>query len=67
LTKEAPWKVEDKTKKEKILEISLQNLYDACLKLQVFLPNTCEKILKHFQQRPITKIEPLFPKIKNNQ
>jgi DNA-directed RNA polymerase beta subunit len=67
LTKKAPWKMEDKTKKEKVLEFSLQSLYDACLKLQVFLPSTCEKILNHFEQRPISKIEPLFPKIKNNK
>lgn len=67
LTKEAPWKIEDKVKKEKVLEHSLQNLYDACLKLQAFLPGTCEKILRHFEKRPIEKIEPLFPKIKNNQ
>jgi methionyl-tRNA synthetase len=67
LTKKAPWKIEDKTKKEKVLEFSLQSLYDACLKLQVFLPSTCEKILNHFEQRPISKIEPLFPKIKNNK
>lgn len=65
LTKEAPWKIEDKIKKQKVLEFSLQSLYDACLKLQVFIPSTCEKILKHFEARPIEKIEPLFPKIKN--
>jgi len=65
LTKEAPWKIEDKEKKEKVLESSLQSLYDACLKLQVFLPKTCEKILNHFEKRPIEKIEPLFPKIES--
>jgi methionyl-tRNA synthetase len=66
LTKEAPWKIKDKSKKEKILEISLQSLYDACLKLQVFLPATGDKILNHFEQRPIKKIAPLFPKIKHD-
>ncbi|MFP4514998.1 MAG: methionine--tRNA ligase [Parcubacteria group bacterium] len=66
LSKEAPWKIEDKEKKQKVLELSLQSFYDACLKLQVFLPRTCEKILKHFETRPIEKIDPLFPKIKNN-
>jgi methionyl-tRNA synthetase len=63
LTKEAPWKIEDRDKKEEVLELSLQSLYDACLKLQAFLPKTCEKILNHFEKRPIEKIEPLFPKI----
>ena len=65
LSKEAPWKIEDKEKKKEVLETSLQSLYDACLKLQVFLPKTCQKILSHFEKRPIEKIEPLFPKIKN--
>jgi methionyl-tRNA synthetase len=67
LSKEAPWKIEDKIKKEKVLEFSLQNLYDACLKLQVFLPSSAKKILSHFEQKPITKIEPLFPKIKSDE
>ncbi len=62
LTKEAPWKIEDATEKEAILENAAQKLYDVALALEPFLPETSEKLRNQFEASNITKGEPLFPR-----
>lgn len=63
LTKEQPWKIEDKKQIKKILEPIAQNILNAGVLLEPLLPVIAEKIIGQFSAKKIKKGEPLFPRI----
>lgn len=63
LSREKPWKLEDKNKIKKILEPITQNILDISLMLKPFMPDTADKLIKQFSEKQIRKGEPLFPRI----
>ena len=63
LSKKKPWKLNDKQEIKEILEIISQSIMDIANILDIFMPETSEKIIKHFSQEKIKKISILFPRI----
>jgi len=63
LAEKQPWKKEGQEKIE-ILETAIQSILDIAYSLQIFMPETAEKILKKFQAEKITALEEaLFPRL----
>jgi len=63
ITKEQPWKLEDKDKIKNVLEPIAQNILNVSELLQPFIPEISEKIIKQFSAKQIKKGENLFPRI----
>ena len=58
-----PWKKEGQEKVE-ILEKVLKQILDIAYSVQIFMPQTAEKILNHFQKEKINALEEsLFPRL----
>lgn len=63
LAAEQPWKKEGQ-EKALILEKAIQQILKIAYSLQIFMPETAEKILNHFQKEKITALETaLFPRL----
>jgi methionyl-tRNA synthetase len=62
LSKEQPW---TKTGDEQtaILQNSVTTILSISKKLEIFMPKTAEKISKHFGQKNISALKPLFPRV----
>lgn len=63
LSEKAPWKMEDKDQIKNVLEKVAQDILNIAYFLQIFLPETGEKIINQFNNKQIRKGEPLFPRI----
>ena len=63
LATEQPWKKEGQEKTE-ILDKVIKQILDIAYSLQIFMPETAEKILNHFQKEKINALEEsLFPRL----
>ena len=63
LAAEQPWKKEGQ-EKALILEKAIQQILKIAYSLQIFMPETAEKILNHFQKEKIIALETaLFPRL----
>lgn len=62
INEQQPWKLEG-TKKEKIISVAVDAIRHIAIKLQPFLPETAEKILKQFEGPAIRSETPLFPRL----
>ena len=63
LALEQPWKKEGQ-EKALILEKAIQQILKIAYSLQIFMPETAEKILNHFQKEKITTLKTaLFPRL----
>lgn len=65
LSKEAPWKMSDEELRNKLLSKLSQDYFQIILLLQPFMPETCERIIKHFENEETKKIDILFPRLNN--
>lgn len=63
ITKTKPWSIKDEPALAKCLRPITQNLVDAAVILQIFLPATAEKIINIFQAKKIIKPKALFPRL----
>lgn len=63
IDQKTPWTIKDKNKLKKILQEDIDNLRILAKKLQPFLPETAEKILKQFERPTIQSQSPLFPRL----
>lgn len=63
LTSTAPWKMTDKEEVRQILEPIAQNILNAALLIEPFMPETAKKIILQFSEEQIKKGEGLFPRI----
>ena len=62
MSETTPWKKEGDEQKEILVE-AINRIQLIAYHLQPFMPETTEKILKHFSQSRISAIEPLFPRL----
>ncbi len=63
LSEKQPWKMEDKDEIKKVLEHVAQDILNVVELLQIFMPDTAEKVKKQFSERQVKKGEILFPRI----
>ncbi|MFH1456721.1 MAG: methionine--tRNA ligase [Patescibacteria group bacterium] len=63
ITREQPWKLDDKNKIKDILEPIAQNILNVAELLSPFMPTISEKIINQFLEKQIKKQDPLFPRI----
>lgn len=63
LSDKKPWKLEDKTEIQAVLEPVAQNILNIALLLEPFMPDTSKKIVDQFTQKQIRKGESLFPRL----
>ncbi len=63
ITKNEPWKIKDKEKLQKELNIYSGLLCGIADSLKAYLPETAEKILKNFDGSKVKASAPLFPRI----
>lgn len=62
LSETQPWK-KDGEEQKKILVEAINRILTIAHHLQPFMPNTAQKIIKHFSQSKITALTPLFPRL----
>jgi len=62
IAKDKPWEKSAK-EREGFLKMYIKKLLSIANELQVFLPETADKILKALQEKKIKKIKPLFPRL----
>lgn len=63
LSTDKPWLLKGDFQKI-ILQETVYHILDIAYTLQPFIPETAKKILKHFSQKKITALKPLFPRLK---
>ncbi|MEN8253295.1 MAG: methionine--tRNA ligase [Patescibacteria group bacterium] len=63
LSDKQPWKLEGE-EQIKVLQEAVKRILQIAYHLQPFMPETAEKILKHFSSKKITAMEPMFPRLK---
>ncbi len=63
LSSSAPWKMTDKIEIKKVLAPIAQEISDIAYCLQIFIPETANKIAVNFQAAQIKKGEGLFPRL----
>ncbi len=63
LSDKKPWKMEDVKEIKKVLEPIAQDILNAAILLQPFMPEIAGKIIEQFSQKQIKKGESLFPRI----
>lgn len=59
----APWLEKDKNQLQTVLQEEIDEMRKLARKLQIFLPNTAEKILEQFKGPTIKSQPPLFPRL----
>lgn len=64
INQEKPWLIQDKYQKESVLRECIKDLLTLVYKLQPFLPETSEKIIKQFSGKVVSQPS-LFPRIEN--
>lgn len=63
LSHEAPWKMEEGEKKNKVLQIASENILNIALLSFPFIPESASKIIKQFTANKIIKGDILFPRL----
>jgi len=63
LSSSTPWKMTDKNEIALILKPIVQDILNVAYCLQIFMPQTADKIIKQFTEVQIKKGESLFPRL----
>ncbi len=66
LSEKAPWKMEDLSQRDQVLQKAAEDVLKASLLLFPFIPESAGKIIKQFNSDKIKKEEILFPRLKIN-
>jgi methionyl-tRNA synthetase len=59
-----PWLIKEEKEKRRVLKPLLEKLMEAAFDLQIFMPETAERLLKHFSGGKIGALVPLCPRLK---
>lgn len=62
LAVEKPWKLESASASP-VLQQAISHLLTITKKLEIFMPETAQTIIRHFQTKKIVPIKPLFPRL----
>ena len=67
LSKEAPWKMENKDDVAKVLKPIAQTILNLAYLLEPFIPESAGKIREAFSESQIKKLPPLFPRLQKSE
>jgi len=63
INEKAPWNIKDVNQKQKILAVTVDHIRSIAYNLQLFMPNTAEKIQKQYSAEKIIPQPPLFARL----